>query len=155
MGKRREGRQLVVQFFYQQEHSPTLPLEEGLDAFWRIAECSKDARAFAEPLIRGLNSRLPELDSLINRYAQNWKIDRIAPVDKNILRLALYEMHYVPEVPPVVAINEAIEIAKAMSTNESGKFVNGILDRARQDLARPAREPAQPTSGKNHNRPTP
>jgi N utilization substance protein B len=142
MGKRREGRQLVVQFLYQHEHAPAFSLEEELDAFWRIVECSPEARAFATPLIRAILPRLPELDALINRCAQNWKTDRIAPVDKNILRLALYEMHYVPEVPPVVAINEAIEIAKTMSTQESGKFVNGILDRARKDLNRPAREPA-------------
>lgn len=142
MGKRREGRQLVVQFLYQHEHAPARSPEEALDAFWLIAECAREARAFAEPLIQGILPRLPELDSLINRYAQNWKTDRIAPVDKNILRLALYEMHHVPEVPPVVAINEAIEIAKTMSTEESGRFVNGILDRARQDLSRPAREAA-------------
>lgn len=142
MGLRREGRQLVVQFLYQLEQAPALPLNEALDAFWKIAESSTRARQFAEPLIEGIYPRLKDLDGLIDRYTQNWKLHRIAPVDKNILRLALYEMHHVPEVPPVVAINEAIEIAKSLSTAESGKFVNGILDRARKDLNRPAREAA-------------
>jgi N utilization substance protein B len=142
MGKRRDGRLLVVQFLYQHEHAPGLSLEDGLNALWQIAECSKEARLFAEPLIRALVPRLPELDAQINHYSENWKTDRIAPVDKNILRLALYEMFHVPDVPPVVAINEAIEIAKSLSTDDSGKFVNGILDRARKDLNRPSREAA-------------
>lgn len=140
MGKRRDGRILVVQYFYQQEHAPASALEDGLAALWRISEYGADARKFAEPYIRAMAPLLPELDILINRYAENWTSDRMAPVDRNILRLALYEMHHVPEVPPVVAINEGIEIAKSLSTDESGRFVNGILDRARKDLPRPAHD---------------
>ena len=70
---------------------------------------------------------------------QNWELDRIAAVDRNVLRLAIYEMMFRDDVPPVVSINEAIEIAKKFSTKESGKFVNGILDRIRKELPRPAR----------------
>ncbi|MDX6765893.1 MAG: transcription antitermination factor NusB [Candidatus Methylacidiphilales bacterium] len=148
MGKRREGRMLVVQFFYQQEHSPSKPLDDGLLVFWLMVDCTAEARKFAEPLIRGMAPRLKELDAHLNRIAQNWDTKRMAPVDRNILRLALYEMHHVPEVPPVVAINEAIELAKELSTDDSGKFVNGILDRARKELPRPA-----PTAGPG-NRPS-
>jgi transcription antitermination protein NusB len=146
MGKRREGRMLVVQFLYQQEHSPGKSVEDGLLVFWLMVDCSADARKFAEPLIRGMIPRLKELDAILNKYAQNWDTKRMAPVDKNILRLALYEMHHVPEVPPVVAINEAIELAKELSTDDSGKFVNGILDRARKELD-PGRDNRAP-SGK-------
>ena len=144
MGKRREGRMLVVQFFYQQEHSPAKSIEDGLLVFWLMVDCKVEARKFAEPLIRGISSRLKELDAILNKYAQNWDTKRMAPVDKNILRLALYEMYHVPEVPPVVAINEAIELAKELSTDDSGKFVNGILDRVRKELPRAARESSKP-----------
>lgn len=150
MGKRREGRMLVVQFFYQQEHAPSKSIEDGLLVFWLMVDCSVEARKFAEPVILGMSSRLRELDAVLNKYAQNWDTKRMAPVDKNILRLALYEMLHVPEVPPVVAINEAIELAKELSTDDSGKFVNGILDRVRKELPRSPREvskPAKPSKG--------
>ncbi len=84
-------------------------------------------------------AHLPEIDERIRRYCENYEFRRISPVDRNVLRLAIYEMLYRDDIPPVVSINEAIELAKTFGGAESGRFVNGILDRVRKDLDRPAR----------------
>ena len=86
-------------------------------------------------------AHLPEIDERIRRYCENYEFRRISPVDRNVLRLAIYEMLYRDDIPPVVSINEAIELAKTFGGTESGRFVNGILDRVRKDLDRPARVP--------------
>ncbi len=86
-------------------------------------------------------AHLPEIDERIRRYCENYEFRRISPVDRNVLRLAIYEMLYRDDIPPVVSINEAIELAKTFGGAESGRFVNGILDRVRKDLDRPARVP--------------
>ena len=96
-------------------------------------------RLFADPLIRGTLENRTEADATIKKYAQNWDLHRIAAVDRNILRLAIYEMLHRDDIPPVVSINEAVDIAKKFSTQDSGKFVNGILDRVKGELMRPAR----------------
>ena len=97
-------------------------------------------REFAEPLFEGTVAHLPEIDERIRRYCENYEFRRISAVDRNILRLAIYEMLYRDDIPPVVSINEAIELAKTYGGADSGRFVNGILDRVRKDLDRPARE---------------
>ena len=89
--------------------------------------------------MRGTLEKRAAVDEQIKKVTENWELDRIAAVDRNVLRLAIYEMMFRDDVPPVVSINEAIEIAKKFSTKESGKFVNGILDRIRKELPRPAR----------------
>ena len=96
-------------------------------------------RLFADPLIRGTLVYRDEADSHIKKYAQNWDLHRIAAVDRNILRLAIYEMLHRDDIPPVVSINEAVDVAKKFSTQDSGKFVNGILDKVKGELMRPAR----------------
>src|SRR6188474_432446 len=96
-------------------------------------------RHFADPLIRGTLEHRDEADELITQHAKNWDLHRMAAVDRNILRLAIYEMLHRDDIPPVVSINEAVDIAKKFSTNDSGKFVNGILDRIKGELMRPAR----------------
>jgi len=94
-------------------------------------------RAFAATLVRGTIEHLDTIDALIRRYTLNWELDRIALIDLSCLRLALYEMLYDDEIPPVVSINEAVDIAKRFSTAESGKFVNGILDKVRTEEIAP------------------
>jgi len=96
-------------------------------------------RAFAEPLIRGVLEHREAVDEVIRKYTENWELHRIANVDRNILRLAIYEMQHREDIPPVVSINEAVEIAKKFSTQDSGRFVNGILDKVKGELLRPAR----------------
>ena len=96
-------------------------------------------RLFAEPLIRGTVEHRNEIDEHIKNHAKNWELHRMAVVDRNILRLAIYEMLHRADIPPVVSINEAVDIAKKFSTQDSGKFVNGILDKIKGELMRPAR----------------
>lgn len=144
MGARRTGRELAVQFLYQRElgHAPVL--DEALDVFWGMQEVSPapGARKFAERIIRGVEENRVALTEDIRSHADNWALDRIAVIDRCILQMALFEMKHCQDIPPVVSINEAIEIAKVYSTDDSGRFVNGILDRVRQDILRPARDAA-------------
>jgi N utilization substance protein B len=94
---------------------------------------------FADTLIRGVLERRDELDEIIRKHALNWDLHRMAVVDRNVMRLGIYEMLFRDDIPPVVSINEAVDIAKRFSTEESGRFVNGILDRVKAELLRPAR----------------
>jgi N utilization substance protein B len=163
MGKRREARERAVQFLFQYDLNPPEKLEEALDHFWDsqrgaaiadekgVASWGKPAdlppatadeaamRAFADPLICGTLERRNDLDEIIKKHAKNWDLHRMAAVDRNILRLAIYEMLHRQDIPPVVSINEAVDIAKKFSTEDSGKFVNGILDKVKGELMRPAR----------------
>jgi len=98
-----------------------------------------EMRLFAEPLIRGTLQNRDAIDAEIMKHVKNWELHRIAAVDRNILRLAIYEMLHREDIPPVVSINEAVDIAKKFSTQDSGKFVNGVLDKIKGELMRPAR----------------
>ena len=144
MGTRRESRELALQFLYQQDIQSELPLPvpEALKAFWNMQPSAADKPAgqvFAEELAHGVLQHLQAVDDRIKAHTLNWDFHRIAVVDRNILRLAIYEMLFRPDIPPVVSINEAIELAKKFSTEDSGRFVNGILDRIKLDLSRPLR----------------
>src|SRR5262249_31454750 len=108
--------------------------------FWDFCPAPPGFRKSGKPLIEGMVAHLPEIDDRIRRYCENYEFRRISAVDRNVLRLAIYEMLYRDDIPPVVSINEAIELAKMYGGSESGRFVNGILDRIRKDLDRPARE---------------
>ena len=138
MGLRRDGREAAIQFLYQCDVHKPANVEEALAAFWKQNEESQNVRDFANDLLRGALGKQPEVDAKIRTLADNWDFERLAVVDRNILRLAVYEMLFRPEIPPVVSINEAIEIAKKFSTAESGKFVNDLLDRVKKELLRPA-----------------
>ena len=142
MGLRRDGREAAVQFLYQVDTHKPADVETALAEFWRQNEEPQNVRDFANDLLRGVLEKKVEIDAKIASLADNWDFGRLAVVDRNILRLALYEMLFRTEIPPVVSINEAIEIAKKFSTAESGKFVNGLLDRVKKDLLRPARQAA-------------
>lgn len=139
MGKRRDARQLAVQFLYQHDLHPAEDRERALREFWELTERDEKIRAHTESLIQGVLEHRADIDEKIVSYAQNWDLQRMAIVDRNVLRLALFEMHYRDDIPPVASINEAIEIAKNLSTTDSGKFVNGILDRAKNDLKKSLR----------------
>lgn len=146
MGKRREGREAAVQFLYQLDLNREVPTKL-YEPFWNLRvgvgkeNVPAKTRAFTEQLVAGVAAHLEEIDERIKKYVANYDLHRIAPVDRNILRLGIYEMLFCHDVPPVVTINEAIEIAKRYGGEESGRFVNGILDRIRCDLPRPSREP--------------
>lgn len=176
MGKRREARERAVQFLFQHDLNPPTDLDEALKGFWdsQRAELLKaekgpatwgqqpelpppsaaemEVRLFAEPLIRGVIAHRDECDEVISRHAKNWDLPRMAAVDRNILRLAIYEMLHREDIPPVVSINEAVDIAKKFSTQDSGKFVNGILDKVKGELMRPARGDQTVPQGPVHRR---
>jgi N utilization substance protein B len=145
MGKRRDGREAAIQYLYQLDLNGR-EFSAHADDFWKLQkdengeELDAKTRAYAEQLVAGVIQNLQNVDGIIEKYASNYKLDRIAAVDRNIMRLAIYEMFHCEDVPPVVAINEAIEIAKRYGSEESGKFVNGILDRARGEVRRNPRE---------------
>ncbi len=139
MGRRREARQAALQYhFWRDMHCGSGP--ERIEDFWEFLPAKPRVREFAQPLIDGMNTHLAEIDERIRRYAENYEFRRIAAVDRNVLRLAIYEMLFRDDIPPVVSINEAIELAKKFGGAESGRFVNGILDRVKNDLTRPLRE---------------
>ncbi len=138
MGVRREGREAAVQFLYQTDINHDSDISD-LPEFYALRGLSPSARRFCDGLIRGVLQHLIPIDEIIGSSTQNYELARISSVDRNILRMAIYEMLHCPEIPPVVSINEAIEIAKKYSTEESGRFVNGILDKIRLSLKRPAR----------------
>ncbi len=138
---RRNARERALQFLFQSDFNPD-ETRSALDRFWDDVGAKPETRQFADSLINGVLGSKPALDEKIRAYAAHWDIGRMGAVDRNILRIAIYEMFFRPDIPPVVSINEAVDIAKRYGCDESGSFVNGILDRARADLSRPAREPA-------------
>jgi N utilization substance protein B len=142
MGLRRDGRQAAIQFLYQLDAHRPEKVEVALAEFWKQNDVPKKVADFAAPLLRGVVAHQPEIDAKIRALADNWDFERLAVVDRNILRLAIYEMLFCPEIPPVVSINEAIEIAKKFGSADSGKFVNGLLDHVKKELLRPARHAA-------------
>jgi N utilization substance protein B len=148
MSKRREGREAAIQYLHQLDIHGDRAADLRND-FWALREASEKVRAFAETLISGVNAHIGELDDRLNRYLQNFKLERLNVVDRNILRLAVYEMFHCLETPPIVAINEAIEAAKKFGGEDSGGFVNGVLDKVKTELTRPLRDALAPTAGRN------
>jgi|JI6StandDraft_1071083.scaffolds.fasta_scaffold03281_5 N utilization substance protein B len=144
MGKRREGREAAVQFLFAHELHSEHSLDEQ-NAFWEIHSAKPKVRAYAEELIRGVLAHITEIDAVIAPVVENFRIERLANVDRNILRVAVHELMHVPDVPGPVIMNEAIEVAKNLSGSESGAFVNGILHKIAQRIrprSRPAAAPA-------------
>ena len=137
MGFRREGREAAIQFLYQCDLGGAIGIST-LSDFYTFRGLSPAARRFCQELVEGiLAQKMKTLDEIIQRHAQNYELGRLSAVDRNILRLAVYEMSYCKEVPPIVVINEAISIAKKYGTEESGRFVNGVLDQVRCSLVLP------------------
>jgi len=127
MSLRRQGRGLAVQVLYQWDiHRDT---SSWLEDFWTQNEVHPEAKAFAERLIHGVIAHADELDTILGRYAERWTVHRMAITDRTVLRVAVYELLYMPDVPARVTLNEAIDIVKLYGDEQSGAFVNGILDR--------------------------
>lgn len=128
MKKRTRSRELALQFLYQLDLRGDELLGEAKD-FLRGEERDQETQRFAQRLIEGTFEHWDEIDREIQNVAQNWNIARMAVVDRNVLRLATYELLHCKDIPPKVAINEAIELGKRYSTSNSGGFINGILDK--------------------------
>lgn len=162
MATRRQGREWALQMLFQSDLNPGLDIDMAIPKFWRqqwtcqmeeaeekdtevVSDASKPVedrvapqkiRLFTEKLVRGVIGHLPELDTKIQSYTQNWPLHRMGSVERNVLRLAFYEMIYCTDVPPAVVLNEAIDLAKYFSNADAGRFVNGVLDRLNKELKR-------------------
>lgn len=128
MRKRTQARECALKILYQMEMAE-YSLDQIFPSFWEYHPTPEDVREYAERLVRGTYQRLAEIDQKIVQYTENWQLSRMAAVDRNILRFAVYELLFMDEIPPKVSINEAVNIAKKYSQDEAGKFVNGILDK--------------------------
>ncbi|MCX5878093.1 MAG: transcription antitermination factor NusB [Deltaproteobacteria bacterium] len=127
MGKRRRARELAIQVLFHMEYNPGDPAE----SFERVCESfgpPKEIRPYSREVVVGVWENRTDLDRLISGSSKNWRVERMSRVDINILRIAIYEVLYMKDVPPKVSIDEAVELGKRYGTEESGAFINGILD---------------------------
>ncbi|MBZ4401864.1 transcription antitermination factor NusB [Myxococcus sp. MISCRS1] len=135
MGARRTGRERALQALYQLEMAPGTSVYEALESAWTAsaeAEEQKrdpDAVKFARELVDGVQGHRAEIDRLIESHSHNWRLDRMSRIDRNVLRVGIFELKYRPDIPRKVTINEAVELGKNFGTEESSAFVNGLLDR--------------------------
>lgn len=128
MGRRRGARKLALDILYQQDLNQA-PVEEVLGRY-----SANPAFEFAELLVRGVNDHGDHLDKLISSHSQDWSLERMPILDRNLLRIAMFEMLYLDEVPTAVAINEAVELARIYSTEDSSRFINGVLGSVAAEL---------------------
>ncbi len=127
MGGRRKSRELALQVLYQIDTSHQ-NVRDALDLFWKNFESLERSREFSERLVKGVWQYKDKIDSIVERYSENWRLTRISRVDRNILRLAIFELLYCNDIPSKVSINEAIDLGKKFGSEKSGSFINGILD---------------------------
>lgn len=136
---RRRAREAALQMLYQWEVGRVGPYElvatywPAQDPDWDLSE---EHRTFANALVKGTIERVSEIDGLLSAHAHNWRIERMAAIDRLVLRLAVFELLSAPETPPKVVINEALELTRTFSSDEAVAFVNGVLDAVRKDLKR-------------------
>lgn len=134
MRKRTKARECALQILYQIDITKDSP-DNLLSAFWEDKKTESEVRDFATALVKGTVENMQKIDDIITKYASNWRLKRMAVVDRNVLRLSAYELLYREDIPPKVAINEAVDLAKKYGDIDSGKFVNGILDRINKEEA--------------------
>jgi N utilization substance protein B len=135
MGSRRKARECALQLLYQLDIGGGM-VKDAVEIYWASQEHDADVQSFANSLVEGVVRNLSGIDDVISSYSTNWKVSRMASIDKNILRIAVYELTRCPDIPVKVTINEAVEIAKCFGTEESGAFVNGILDNVAKKYAK-------------------
>jgi transcription antitermination protein NusB len=139
MASRRKSRELALQMLFQWEvggHTPA----KVLASFLPPLKSDPDVKEFARRLFEGAVADIDTIDPLLRRHAEHWKLERMAAVDRNVLRLALYELLHEPDTPPAVVINEALELARRFSAADSVEFVNGVLDAVRKSMPAAAAE---------------
>lgn len=138
---RRLAREAALRALYQLEITRSL-MHDAIRDTTEHSELTPDLQQFMETLVKGVRHHQNELDDKLASLITEWDFDRVAPVDRNLLRIAAFELLHLPDVPPAVSINEAVELAKKYSTAESGKFVNGVLGRLLQDTPKAAWDPS-------------
>jgi N utilization substance protein B len=134
MGLRRKARELAMQTLYCMDMLENKS-EELVEKLCEAVESSPDIRPFCDRLVNGVMDKKPAIDQVIEEFSDNWKLFRMACVDRNVLRIAVFELMYCDDIPPRVAINEAVDIGKKYGTQDSGAFINGILDSIYQKYA--------------------
>jgi N utilization substance protein B len=133
MGYRRKSRELAMQALFYMDMSQNVSMET-LELYCQYYPPQKKALPFFMELVKGVINTRSKIDAFIERYSNNWKIGRMSCVDRNVMRVAVYELLYCQEIPPKVSINEAIDVGKKFGTDESGAFINGILDSVRRAM---------------------
>ena len=158
---KRLGRELAMQFLFECDLAGMDELAEKLENFWAQAEQSgefpdertfRKARNYAEKIIAGVSAHETEIDEVIRKVSDRWDISRMSAVDRNIIRVAIFEIYYCPDIPALVSIDEAIEIAKDYSSEKAGNFINGLLNAVKDQLPRAAQSPvgtAQPPANED------
>lgn len=132
MGARRMGRERALQALYQLEQDPKLTPAQAIESSWQASdEEPKDAEAhaFAVELVDGVQKNLATIDQLLEDHSHNWRVDRMQRIDRNVLRIGVYELMHIADIPRKVTINEAVELGKTFGNEESSAFINGLLDR--------------------------
>ncbi|MFO0738159.1 MAG: transcription antitermination factor NusB [Labilithrix sp.] len=135
MGARRSGREAALQMLFQLEASGERA-SRVIELFWRSFEADPEGRPYADEIVSGLETRLADVDKLITAASNNWRLERMSRVDRNLLRMSTWELLAKKDVPRAVVIDEAVELAKSYGTEDSSAFVNGVLDRIANDLGR-------------------
>jgi N utilization substance protein B len=136
MGARRTARERALQALYQLEMADGQP-GEALQSAWSAAGSEQpdpEAQQFALSLVEGVRDHLDEIDAMIQTHSHNWRIDRMTRIDRNVLRLGIFELKYLIDIPGKVSINEAVELGKRFGTEDSSAFINGLLDRIASSL---------------------
>lgn len=133
MGGRRRSREQALQVLYQLDANGG-DADAALATFFEFEPADPDGVEFVEALVKGVREHLERIDELIGAASTNWKVSRMSYVDRNILRVGVLELIEMPDIPPMVSMNEAIELGKRFGTTESGSFINGVLDRVARNL---------------------
>ena len=140
MGARRSGREAALQMLFAMEASGA-SADVAIGNFWKSFEADPEGKPYADEVVRGVEAHRDEIDAALAAASENWRVERMARLDRNLLRLGAFELMKRPDVPSAVVLDEAVELAKQFGTEESSSFVNGVLNRIAQDLARKG-EPA-------------
>jgi transcription antitermination protein NusB len=135
MGARTSSREAALQMLFGIEVTAATP-DTAIHDFWREFEADPEGKAYADEIVRGVGASLDQVDELIRKASTNWRLERMARVDRNLLRLAAWELLSRPDVPRAVILDEAVELAKRYGGEESGSFVNGVLDRIAEECGR-------------------
>jgi len=144
MGARRSGREAALQMLFQLEGSG-VSADQAVELFWRTFEdADPEGKPYADSIVRGVADNLDTIDKKVAAASQNWRLERMSRVDRNLLRLGTWELMFRTDVPRAVILDEAVELAKSFGTDESSSFVNGVLDRIAENLGRRDDAPKAP-----------
>lgn len=133
MGKRRKSREHALKILYRKDITKE-NINEIIKSYWEESKVNSDIKGFSIQLAKGTTSNIGKIDRCIKKVSEHWSLDRMSVIDRNILRAAVHELLFMKDIPPKVAIDEAIEIAKKFGTDDSADFVNGLLDKIKSEM---------------------